>query len=203
MFGVKGILILVTLLMLFGGAVYDITTTAGRCALAVSQPQLGYDCDDLISTLGRTVISPDRNIRRGTEGIMVLRNLDNQTLSEIGVLRDAQISQFNMQIILGWAGFLVLFAFLAYVFIHAGPASSIDAGSLAIAIFAAFMIMAVASAIFDDNPEHGAFAIFGERTPFKGIRLFLANPDVMSSVVDETSVLPGTLEVDDITGDAT
>jgi len=197
-FGLKGIILLAAFLLLFGGAFYDLTTTAGRCGLSVTNPELDYSCDEMYTTVGKILVMPDRNVATGITGVKTMQNVSDETLTEIGVLRDTQSKQYQQLILLGLIGWIVLLGLFSYIFIKLSPASGIDAGSLAIAIFAAFLVMAAFSAICDDTPEHGHLAIFGERTPFKGLRLLLANPDVLGGVVDETSLLPGTLTVDDI-----
>ena len=202
MIGIKSIFMIVVMLLLFGGAIYDIATTAGRCALSVSAPNSGYDCDSLWLTVGKTIISPDRNVGKGVEGILAIRQIDDDILSEINVLREPQTMQFQQQIIIGLSGFLVLFLFFAWICIKISPSSGIDAGSLLVSVLLAFLIMAFVSAVADiETEEHGCYAVLGERTPFKGIRSLACNPDVFGEIIDETALLPGTTTIDEITGD--
>jgi hypothetical protein len=191
--GVTSIIIIAMVLMFFGGAIYDITAAAGYCGLAVTDPNSNYDCGTLWDTVGRTFVFPDRNIYEGTATLQKLRDMEPSQLDELGIVAQATANDAEFQIIRGLAGFFILFGFLAFVFIKAGPSSSIDAGSKFIAILAALLVMLAMSAIFDDTPEHGEFAIFGERTPFKGIRLLLSDPEVMADIIDDSSVLPGTM----------
>lgn len=197
-FSIKGLVILASILVLFGGAMYDLTTTAGRCGLALTSPQAGYSCDEFWGTIGKTIILPDQNIGKGVTGILNIREVEQSALDELGIIPDIQESQFRNQIILGIVGIGVLFLFLSYVFIKLSPSSGIDAGSLGVSILAAFLVLTALMVMFDDGPEPGFMEIPGANTPFKGLRSLMAHPEVLRDVVDETSVLPGTLTTDDI-----
>lgn len=197
-FSIKGLFILVSALLLFGGAIYDITTTGARCGLSVTAPEGGYSCNDLWWTLGKTAIMPDQNIGKGTLGIVTLRGASNETLEEIGVMRDTQEASYRNQIIIGVVGMVVLFLAFCWIFIKISPSSGIDAGSMGVSILAAFLVISLLMVMFDDGPEPGLLSVPNVNTPFKGIRTLMANPDVLSAVVDDTSILPGTLTTDDI-----
>lgn len=197
-FGLKGIILLAAFILLFGGAFYDLTTTTTRCGLSITNPEMNYSCDDMVSTVGKTVIMPDQNIGKGVNGIVTMKNLDNETLSKLGVMYSSQKASFMNQIILGGVGLAVLFGILAYVFVKLSPASGIDAGSLFMSLFAAFLVLSLIMVAFDDSPEPGIFSVFGDRTPFKGVRTLIKYPDVFMDAVDETSLLPGTLTTGDI-----
>jgi hypothetical protein len=200
-FSIKGLVVLAAALLLFGGAFYDITTTGARCGLSVTNPNAGYDCNEFWGTLGKTVIMPDQNIGKSTLGIVALREADQYTLESLGIMAETQEASYRNQILLGIVGIAVLFLFLAYVFIKLSPSSGIDAGSLGVSVFAAFLVLSLIMVMFDNGPEPGFMSIPGVNTPFKGVRTLLKYPNVMSDIVDDTSILPGTITTDEITGE--
>ncbi len=199
-FPIKGLILLVAFLVLFGGAFYDLTTTSARCGLSFTEvgKENNYTCNEMIITFGKTVVVPDQNIGKGVQGILSMRALGPEVLDQIGVLADIQEQQFIYQIIIGFVGFLVLFGLLAFIFIKISPSSGIDAGSLGVSLIAAFLLISLLMVMFDESAEPGFFGIEGAKTPFRGIRLLLSNPDVLFSVVDETALLPGTLTTEEI-----
>lgn len=197
-FSIKGLVILAAAIMLFGGAFYDLTTTGVRCGLSVVNGNTEYSCDEFWMTLGKTVIMPDQNVGKGTLGIMAIRDADNETLSELGILADTQEASYRNQIVLGIVGVGVLFLFLIYIYIKLSPSSGIDAGSLGVSILAAFLTLSLIMVMFDDGPEPEFMSVPGINTPFKGVRTLMANPDVLSAVVDDTSILPGTITTHEI-----
>ena len=190
-FGIKGIAILIGIILIFGGALYDITVTGVRCGFALSG-STEYTCDEFYESTGKTLIIPDRNIKKGTLAIMKLRSYDNETLTELGIIQEVQEQTFRNQILLGLVGEFILFLFLAYIFIKLSPSSSIDLGSILIAILLAIVLMAFIqtgySAFIEGEPE----------VPFSGLWTLLEHPEVLSEVVDQTAVLPGTLTPDEI-----
>jgi uncharacterized protein YunC (DUF1805 family) len=202
-FGVKGVIMLVAFIMLFGGAIYDLTTTSVRCGMAVNDPNSGYGCGELSITLVRTVMVPDDNVAKGVNGIKTLDNLDNETMSKLGIMYGPQRSSFMNQIILGLVGTAVLVLLLWFIYIKIAPSTHMDAGAYMVAFLAALFtisfIMVVSYSMVDDpTPEPGYLAVFGGATPFRGLRTLIANQGVILQAVDETSLLPGTLETGDI-----
>lgn len=201
MFGVKGILIVVMLILLFGGAIYDMTTTAGRCGLSFTDPESNYSCDEFGITALNMFTTPDKNIERGVNGILSIRNLDNQTLSDIGIVRESQTVRFQHDVFLGLAGLIVLIGFFTWLGLTMSPSSNIDAGGKALAVLFAIVIVTSASIIgnfYDGGDSQAPGAIFGKLTPFPGLRSLIFNTDVLGEVVDESSILPGTLNTGDI-----
>jgi hypothetical protein len=106
------------------------------------------------------------------------------------------------QIILGLVGTVILFLFLTWFFIKATPSSVIHIDSKGMAVLVAMLVlgilMVLAYQYSDNTPEHGYLAIFGDLTPFRGLRLFISEWDVVMITVDSTSILPGTLTTGDL-----
>ncbi len=199
-FPIKGLILLIAFLVLFGGAFYDLTTTSARCGLSFTEvgQENNYTCNDMIITFGKTIIVPDQNIGKGVDGILALRSIDAETLQDIEILADIQEQQFRYQVIIGVVGLAILFGLFAFIFIKMSPSSGIDAGSLGISLLAAFLVLALFMVMFDESAEPDFLGIEGAKVPFRGVRMLLMNPDVMFDVIDETALLPGTLEIDDI-----
>lgn len=205
MFGVKTVALLILGLIVLSGAIYDLTTTGGQCAIGTYSPETGYTCDPLWMTLGATFVFPDDNLWKGTEGMLSLQAKTPAERAEMGIDAEIQESHSRNMIYLGFAGLIFLFAFLSYVFYKITPSSIIDASAKMMPLVTALAIMGLLMAMYDDKPEPGFMELPGTdgKTPFKGLRHFLANPDVLKGVVDDTSVLPGILTTDDILDNST
>lgn len=201
-FGFKGILILAAVMILFGGAVYDLTTSGVRCGIGVANPATNYTCEDLTASFGRTFVFPDENVNKGVNGVLVLDTLPNETLAEIGVMRSAQRSSFQTQILIGIVGTVVMVGILAFIFTKIAFSSGHELGAFFICLLAAivvFSFMQVAGySLGNAESEPGYLNVFGDATPFRGIRNLMKNPGVFAEAVDQTSILPGTLTTNDI-----
>lgn len=192
--GIKGIGLLVIALIIFGGAIFDLVTTGGQCALVLAGAG-DFDCNEFTASIGSTFITPDRNVWKGTMGIVELRNMNNETLSELGIIADAQEDGFRRQIYYGLAGVALLVVLLIYVIMKMIPSSGFDASVTVLVILVAVGIVAGLqvgySSFVEGQPEW----------PFSGVMTLVNNPTVLGSIVDDTSMLPGTLMVEDITED--
>lgn len=189
--GFAGIFAIIGILTLFGGAFFDLTTTGARCALGVSGVGQ-YNCDEFGGVVGSTIILPDRNVKIGTEAILKLRNLDDDTIEAMGPLYTTNERGFRMQIIMGIVGIMVIVGLLSYVFIKFSPGSKIDAGSYGICVILALVVVMTLHVAYTGLVEGQA------EVPFTGVITLVQHPQVMWDVVDETSMLPGTLTSKDI-----
>lgn len=196
-FELKGIIILLFAVVFFGSAMVDASITGVRCGLGtIGQGE--YNCNEFGATVGSTFIFPDRNIQSGVESIILLREYKNnnpEVIDELSTVVDTDESNYRLKIMIGLGGLFMLIALLIWVFITLGPSSSIDAGSKAIAIFAGFLVFSVVYLAYTGIVEGEA------QVPFSGVISLIQHPDVLSDVVDDTSILPGTTMVDDIVGD--
>lgn len=190
--GIKGIGLLVIALIIFGGAIFDLVTTGGQCGLNLAGAG-EFDCNDFTASIGSTFITPDRNVWKGTMGIVELRGMDNETLSELGIIAEAQEDGFRRQIYYGLAGVALLVVLLIYVMMKMIPSSGFDASVTMLVVLVAVGIVAGLqvgySAFVEGEPEW----------PFSGVMTLVNNPTVLGSVIDDASILPGTLETTDIT----
>jgi hypothetical protein len=190
--GIKGIGLLVIALIIFGGAIFDLVTTGGQCALVLAGAG-DFDCGEFTASIGSTFITPDRNVWKGTMGIVELRGMDNETLSSLGIIADAQEDGFRRQIYYGLAGIILLVVLMIYIFLKMVPSSSFDASVTLLVILLAVGIVAGLqvgySAFVEGQPEW----------PFSGVMTLANNPMVLGNVIDDSSLLPGTLETGDIT----
>jgi hypothetical protein len=192
--GVKGFFILIVLIVLFGGAIYDMTTTGVRCALG-TMGHGNYTCDEFGNVAGATIVFPDRNIESGVDSIMTLRELeinDPELYASLEPLITTDEQGYRNQILIGIAGMLVIFAALIWFFIKMTPSSVIHIDSRASAVILALLVYIVAYLMFTGFIE-------GElQMPFTGLFKLIGNTEVMSELVDYTSALPGTLTTEDI-----
>lgn len=211
--------ILVFVLYIFGGAVYDITTTSARCALYFN-PEMNtfnYTCNSLIYTLGNTVLFPDTNVKDGTNEILAIRALSDKfnnqdvlnQLNQTGILTQHDVdnimikqtgdeTESRFKIIRGLVGLFVILMLLIYVFIKATPSSLVFIDSRIQSIVMAFVVVSLIMVMVDSSPDTGVLSIEGLNMPFKGVRTLLSHPEVMYDIVDQTSLLPGTMTTDEI-----
>ena len=192
--GIKGILILVTLLVLFGGAMYDLTTTGVRCGLAASG-QGNYTCDEFGFTVGTVFVFPDRNIASGVDSILILREYSTtnpEMMAELAGIISVDEQGYKNQILIGIAGLIVLIGFLMYIMIKITPSSLIHIDSKFASIMLGLLLYIVIYLLFTGLVEGNM------QLPFSGLATLIQNPSVLTEVVDHTSALPGTLTVDDI-----
>lgn len=189
--GFTGLFAIIGILTLFGGAFFDLTTTGARCGLGVSGVS-NYTCDEFGGVVGNTIILPDRNVKLGTESIIKLRDLDPDIIDAMGPLYSTNEKGFRMQVIMGLVGIVVIIGLVTIVCVKLTPGSKIDAGSYGLCILFAFLLVCTLHVGYTGIVEGNA------EIPFTGVITFLMNPSVMWDVVDETSLLPGTLTSDDI-----
>jgi hypothetical protein len=192
--GVKGIFILVALIVLFGGAMYDVTTTGVRCALGTAG-RGNYTCDDFGLTIGSVFVSPDRNIGSGVDSILILREFqvnDPEEYENIKELVTTDEQGYRNQIFIGLAGLIVLIGFLIYLMMKATPSSIIHIDSKFASIMLAFLIYVVVYLAYTGLYEGNA------QMPFTGLMSLISHTDVLMNVVDYTALLPGTLTTGDI-----
>ena len=195
--GVKGFFILIVLIVLFGGAIYDVTTTGVRCALGTIGKG-NYTCDEFGQVAGATVVFPDRNIEAGVDSILTLRELeinDPELFTELGPLITTDEQGYRNQILIGIAGTIVIFAALIWFFLKVTPSSLIHIDSRMSAVLMAFLVYVVAYLMFTGFIEGQI------QMPFTGLFKLIGNTEVMSELIDYTSALPGTLTTGDILND--
>jgi len=192
--GIKGILILVTLIVLFGGAMYDVTTTGVRCGLAAGG-QGNYTCDEFGFTVGTVFVAPDRNIASGVDSILVLREYsatNPEMMDELAGIISTDEQQYKNQILIGLAGLMVLIGFLMYIMIKITPSSLIHIDAKFTSVILGLLIYMIVYMFFTGFFEGNM------QLPFTGVMTLIQNPTVLTEVVDHTSALPGTLTTSDI-----
>lgn len=195
--GVKGILILVTLIVLFGGAMYDVTTTGVRCAIG-TMGNSNYTCEEFGFTIGSVFVSPDRNIATGVDAILTLREYqvtNPEQYQELAGLISTDEQGYRNQILIGIAGLIVLLGALTYFMLKITPSSILHIDSKFTSVAFAILLF-ISVYMFYTGWYEGDLQI-----PFSGLWKLVTNSDVLLDVVDHTSALPGTLTTDDIIGE--
>jgi hypothetical protein len=189
------VLALGVIIILFGGAVYDIMTTSVRCGFSLAGDST-YTCDEFQKTIGLTLVYPDRNIVKGVESIQALedfRQNDPETYDQLQSVVSAKESDFLNLILVGMIGNVVLIVVMIMVWMKMSPSSKIDSGSLFVSILAGILLYCLIYVAFTTFIEHDP------KVPGAGMYMLIKNPDILFKVIDRTSILPGTLEMGDIT----